>query len=367
MRHFFHLVLFSTLICFGNLIHGQTTIASGNWSSGATWGGVPPLGTGTVVINHTVTLDMDYSHSSGSVTIGASGVLNGNSAARVFALNYPSGTASLIVNGTFNVARAALISGVSTNNAIFKADSLLNGATLTNNSAGTITASQFMNNTGGTITNSGSIAAVDFFNIETVTNSGTLSSNDMSNSKSFTNTGSGVITITHDFSNLDTIATPAVFTNNGSVTVQNNWYNAKQIAGTGKFCISKSTWNAGTMIGSFDFCDQTGGAIDLNTGTIAPTITYCLFACTTDMEEYTKDGVISISPNPVHSVATVAANFEIGTSVFVVYNVFGQELLRVPQLGGRQFEINRQQLSAGLYFFTISNKSQIVRGNFMVD
>lgn len=368
MKYYLQSALLVAFIILRGTIQAQTTVASGNWSSGATWGGVPPLGTGTVVINHTVTLDMDYSHSSGSVTIGASGVLNGNSASRAFALNYPSGTASLTVNGTFNVARTALVSGVVANNAIFKADSLLNLATLTNSNAGSITASQFMNSTGGTINNSGSISSVDFLNIENVSNSGALSSNDLANSKSFTNSSTGIITVTHDFSNLDTLATPAVFTNNGSVTVQNDWRNAKQITGTGKFCISQNSWNAGTMSGSFDFCDQTGGAVDLNTGTIAPTVTYCLFPCTTGIDELAEYGSeLSISPNPVHSTGTVVTNFDMSSSVFTVYNLSGQELFRVPGINGRQFEFNTAQFNNGLYLYKIGNEERIVKGKFIVE
>ena len=36
-----------------------------------------------------------------------------------------------------------------------------------------------------------------------------------------------------------------------------------------------NTWNNGIMNGDFDFCDQSGGNIDLQEGTVASTITYC--------------------------------------------------------------------------------------------
>jgi hypothetical protein len=87
------------LIC--NVLYAQTTVSDGDWTNPSTWGGTLPMGTGTVVINHNVTLDTDYSHTSGTITINASGTLTSSSPGRGFSLNYPNGTANLTVDGTF--------------------------------------------------------------------------------------------------------------------------------------------------------------------------------------------------------------------------------------------------------------------------
>lgn len=105
MKKIIYTVTLFTIFGLCNSTNAQTSITNGNWSNPATWGGVPPMGSGTVIINHTVTLDIDYSHTSGSIKINSSGSLIGNSPMRAFALNYPSGTAMLTVNGSFNVAR----------------------------------------------------------------------------------------------------------------------------------------------------------------------------------------------------------------------------------------------------------------------
>ncbi|MEA3448223.1 MAG: hypothetical protein U9Q98_07210 [Bacteroidota bacterium] len=73
-------------------------------------------------------MDTDYSHTSGTITINASGTLSSGSPDRGFSINYPNGTANLTVDGTFQIARTMLNSGNVTNNGTIDADSLLNSA-----------------------------------------------------------------------------------------------------------------------------------------------------------------------------------------------------------------------------------------------
>ncbi len=351
------------LLSISNNSSAQTTVANGNWSSPTTWGGPPPMGTGTVVINHTVTLDMDYSHSSGSVTIGSSGTLNGNSAMRVFALNFPSGTATLTVNGTFNVARAPFTSGIIVNSGTIQADSLLNSGTVTNNSGASINAQQFMNNTGGTINNGGTIISANFLNVDTVSNTGTLNTNDFCNSKTFTNSSSGNINVSYDFSNTDTLASPATFTNNGYVGIQNDWYNGNIVDGSGKFCIGNNTWNEGTMTGTFDFCDQTGVNIDLNTGTIAGSITYCTYTCSVNINKSTENNIaLNIFPNPFSSQATLQLDKYFKDATLTVSNLYGQIVKQINHISGQTVTLHRDNLPNGLYFIRLTegNKTSTV-------
>lgn len=357
------LIILLFLLGISNNTSAQTTVANGNWSSPTTWGGPPPMGTGTVVINHTVTLDMDYSHSSGSITINASGALNGNSAMRVFALNYPSGTAILTIDGTLNVARIPLAFSIVTNNGTIQSDSLLNSATIDNNSGASINAAQFMNNTGGTINNNGTIISTNFLNVDTVSNTGTLTTNDFCNSKTFTNSASGNINVSYDFSNIDTLASPAIFTNDGYVGVQNDWHNGNQINGSGKFCIGNNSWNEGSMTGTFDFCDQSGGNVDLNTGTVAGTITNCLYTCSVNIDELAKDMVINTYPNPFSSQTTLQLNNYVKDATVTISNVYGQTVRKINNISGQTVVLYRENLPNGLYYIwlTESNKTIATR------
>lgn len=359
MKHLLHIITLFAVMSLNNNSNAQTTVANGNWSNPATWGGVPPMGSGTVIINHTIILDIDYSHTSGSITINASGALNGNSSMRVFALNYPSGTATLTVNGSFNVARVPLVSNTVNNNGVFQSDSLLNSATLTNNSGATINAAQFMINTGGTFNNYGSVTSTNFLNIETVTNAGSITSNDFHNSKSFTNSTTGFITVTNNFANTDTLASPAIFSNNGIVSVAVDWHNGNQINGSGKFCIANNTWNSGAMTGTFDFCDQTGGNIDLNTGTVAGTITYCVNPCGVGLEELSGDMQIKTYPNPFSTQTTLQTDKFFKDATLIIYNSFGQQVKQIKNISGKTVTLYRDKLPNGLYFLQLTQDNKI--------
>ncbi|MEO9257755.1 MAG: hypothetical protein ABI207_05195, partial [Crocinitomicaceae bacterium] len=210
MKRIIYAISLLAFISLSNTLNAQTTVQNGNWSDPMTWGGTIPITTGTVVINHKVTLDIDYAHNSGSITINASGALTGNSIMRGFALNYPSGSANLTVNGAFDVSRTALLSGTVNIGGTLKADSLLNSSTITN--SGTITATQLFNNASGMMTNSGTINALNFLNIETLTSSGSINATDFYNSKSFTNSVGANMMVNNNFANIDSLATPAILT-----------------------------------------------------------------------------------------------------------------------------------------------------------
>ena len=332
-----------------------TSIANGNWSNPLTWGAYPPTPGSTVVINHNVTLDIDYGYTSGSITINASGALNGNSPVRVLALS--GGT--LTVNGTFNVARVGLFSGTVTNSGTFQNDSLYNTASLTNNAGATINASQFMIDIGGTFNNSGSVVSSNFLNVSTVTNSGAINSNDFMNSKNFTNTTTGTITVNNDLSNTDSLASPVVFTNNGSVTVNVDWDNTELVNGSGKFCIQNNTSNSGTMTGTFDFCDQTGGNIDINTGTIAGTITYCAYSCFTGVNENINNSIISVYPNPNSGffsifIKNITANMKVE-----LFNIMGESIYS-KQVNSEKADIDLSKHAKGIYFYQMKNEKEII-------
>ncbi len=358
MRKTIYFVTLFALFGLSNSISAQTSVADGNWSSPSTWGGTPPFPGSTVVINNNVTLDMDYGYTSGSITINASKALNGNIPMRALAIS--GGT--LTVNGTLNVARVALYSGTITNSGTFQNDSLYVVTSLTNNSGATINASQFMVNTGGTFNNNGSVVSTNFLNVSTTTNTGTITSSDFMNSKSFTNSTTAEITA-FDFLNSDSLASSAVFTNNGRVTVTHDWanimINAALVDGTGKFCIQNNTYNSGAMSGTFDFCDLSGGSVDLNTGTIGGTITYCTFSCSTGIKEDIANSDINLYPNPNNGVFTINFKNPDAKKIIEIYNVLGIKVYSA-NLGTEKTEIDLNTENKGIYFYQLKSENEII-------
>jgi hypothetical protein len=302
---------------------------------------------------------MDYAHFSGSVTISATGSLTGNTPMRAFALNFTTGTASLIVNGSFDVARVPIGPGTVTINGIATIDSLYTAANLTVANGGVLNAEQFMNNTGGVITNNGSIVAINFLNIASTTNNGSMQANDFCNSKTFTNASTGWIEIAHDFSNIDTLATPAVFTNNGVVGVTHDWLNNVQMNGTGKWCVGGNSWNAGSMTGTLDFCDQTGGNVDLNTGTIAGTITSCVNPCVLSVDEQFNNNQIVVAPNPFNDKTTIQTKGSFNNATLTVVNLQGQVIKQIRNISGQTTTLTSEGLENGVYFIQLSENNQV--------
>jgi hypothetical protein len=350
------------LFCFFQSQSQTTSVSNGNWTSPSTWGGVPPTPGSTVIINHAVIMDIDYSYNSGSITINASGSLTGSSNMRGFAL---SGGA-LTVNGTFNIARVGLFSGTVINSGTFQSDSLLNQTTFQNASGGTINAPQFMIGAGGVLTNAGTVVSTNFLNIDTVTNTGSISSNDFMNTKRFINSSTGVINTSADFLNADSLSLTAIFTNDGSVNVGNDWQNRSQINGSGKFCVAQNTKNSGTISGTLDFCDQTGGSFDLNTGTVAGTVTYCQYSCSVGLTESNSSMTLEIFPNPNNGHFTITPDLR--SSKVEIIDILGNCIYKT-QTNGLQTDIQLANQAKGIYFCRISDKNNTVikTGKIIID
>jgi len=355
MKRRFTIFTLLLIICIGN-IHSQTTsVTNGNWTNPATWGGVPPSPGATVIINHAVTLDLDYGYSTGSITINGTGSLNGNSAMRALAIS--GGT--LTVNGTLNIPRVALFGGTITNSGTFQNDSLLNQATLTNTSNGIINATQFMISTGGSFTNNGTVTSTNLLNIATINNTGSINVTDILNSKSFTNSSTGAIHASNNFLNTDSLATPNLFTNNGSVIVNNDWRNAGNIDGSGGFCVHNNSMNTGSIAGTIDFCDQTGNDVDLNTGSIDATVTYCQSACSVGVSENLKPTSISLYPNPNNGIFTLISNSKNFT--IEIIDLLGKKVYTEKILQSKS-EIQIPNNRKGIYFCKITDEnSQVVK------
>ncbi|MBW7867278.1 MAG: T9SS type A sorting domain-containing protein [Brumimicrobium sp.] len=401
-----HLLMF-TALAMAFTVNAQTTAQDGNWSSSSTWvGGIPPVTTGTVTINHKVTLDQNYTHESGDFTVSATGSITGNNNTRSFAINTtPTGNATLINKGKIEVSKIAFMKGsVFGTDGTIKADSLYTKAYIQLNNAnsfiettallidqggsignngdvkatrflirgtyggtGKTTCTNLMNDATGNTTNSGTIYTDKFLNLGTWQNAYKLNTTYFLNCKSFENTASGNIYVDHNWANSDSLASPAVFLNDGYVLVQDNWANTKEVKGNGKFCIGYNSANTGQMNGTFDFCDNTGGGVDYNTGTIASGITYCQFPCDASIDKYGMVEEMSIFPNPVTSHLTLSTNFDLANAQIIIYSAYGQEVMRLSHIAGMNAELDCTLLNSGMYFLVIKNNQRSMNAKFIVE
>jgi hypothetical protein len=355
MKKSIYIVLLLIIFLMGYETKSQTitSVANGNWTDPATWGGVVPTLGSNVIINHVVTLNTDW-YSNGNILINNIGSLNGNSSSRGLAVG-----SKLTVYGTLHIARVALYSGTISNSGIFQIDSLINRTFLINNSGATINAVHFQIGTNGTLNNNGTIVSTSLANINTVTNDGTISCYNLTNSKSFTNSTTGTINVSNNFLNTDSLASPGIFYNNGTVQVNNNWRNTDQVEGSGKFCIQNNTNNSGTMFGTFDFCDLSGGNIDINTGTIAGTITYCLYSCTIGIKENANNNLIKLYPNPSDGAFSIFIENTLPKVNVEIFNMLGERIyMQLLNKGKSDFNLSGQP--KGIYIYQIKTDKEII-------
>lgn len=350
------------VVCISNKTTGQTltSVANGNWTSPSTWGGMVPTPGSNVIINHIVTLNTDW-YSNGSITINATGSLIGISSNRGLAVGN-----KLNVYGTLNVARVALYAGKVTNNGLFQVDSLRNYTTILNNSGATLNAGQFQISMGGSLYNEGSIESTYLANTDSVVNSGTITCYNITNSKSFINLTTGLLDISNNFLNTDSLASPGIFANYGMVRVDNNWRNTDQVNGSGKFCVQNNTNNSGEMSGTFDFCDLTGGNIDINTGTIASSITYCLYSCIIGIDKDSQITLIKLYPNPnngIFSIFNTNKSLKLNVEIF---NMLGEKIYTLPLV--EKSDIDLTDHSEGIYIYQIKRENEIINtGKIILD
>lgn len=352
------------VLCFPFALSAQQTITSiqnGAASNPLTWDCFCfPTTDDNIVVNHAVSMDLDWAiTASGSITVNAGGSLLqsglhgllvdgigseyinlGNSAFNQIA--FING-ASAQNDGHFSITEGLYVGPGSTfDNAGFLdgLDSLMTEGTFS--STGTIYTGNLLNT--GTMNSSGPIGADSVGNTGTYSfTAGYLYCNAFGNSGTYTMSGTGFIETTQswynsgdfnvgnnneiishaDFFNGDTIDGTANLQNNGSIEVWNDFYNSHSLTGSGNYCIANETYNIGTMNGTFDFCDNTGGSIDFNTGSIAGGITFCQPGCSVGLTEFGTVNV-QVYPNPSEGVFTVngvADNTEV-----VVYSLAGQRV-----------------------------------------
>ena len=280
-----------SILLIGLTSFSQTSVQNGNWQDPTTWDCLcvpnPFFSAITVTVNHTVTVDINGGglyFEGGSLTIGPNGTLLQSGVGDLYMHN-----ATTLVNGTLDMRRVAISGGTADYSGIIQnCDSLWNDSSTVFNS-GTITCYDHQVYTMGEMTNSGTINITNNFNIQ----------------GKYMNSTSGVILNAVDFSNANTFGGRAIYTNNGSHEIGNNFINTVNdtIQGTGSFCIGNLSTNEGKVLGTVTFTTS-GGSFSLNTGFVAPSVNFLTGACSVSVSENELDG-ISVYPNPFNDFLTI--------------------------------------------------------------
>ncbi len=373
------------LISFGQVT--ITSIQSGNATNPLIWDCTCfPTTDDHIIINHAVNMDVDWAiTAAGSITVNSSGSLLQAGVHSILIdgagsqyLNYGSSSFYNVAYtnggggnnaGNFLITRGLYVgplSAVSNSGVLHGIDSLLVEGSL--NNSGTCYAGNILNT--GVFTQSGQIVG------DSVGNTGTFNStggymyfNAFGNTGTFNMTGTGFMDVLYnwanigdftldpgleifahnDFYNGDSLGGSANLHNNGLIEVANNFLNGYFVDGTGSFCISNDTYNVGLMNGTFDFCDNTGGGIDLNTGTVAPGITFCSTGCSVGVVENIVS-TLYVFPNPSTGM------FEIDSqNHYTRGSVFSVSGKLIEQIVIEENTINLNHLTIGTYIVTLQN------------
>lgn len=232
-------------------------------------------------------------------------------------------------------------------NASLYADSCTNSNAFTNN--GYVSFNQFTN-LAGTFTNTSNMDFTDMTNIGTFNNQDTLMGvGSVTNIGNFNNQAGAYFDLTVSFLNTDIVNNNATLTVDGRLEVGDSFYNFDIVNGTapGSIEVADTSYNSGSMNGTFDFCDLTPPAsspyIDINTGSVAGTITYCTW---TGIEEIDEESV-SFYPNPTTSLINIQSNETISIEV---YNMLGEQVL-VTQ----QNQVDLSNYENGVYLFRVKD------------
>lgn len=131
------------------------------------------------------------------------------------------------------------------------------------------------------------------------------------------------------------------------------------ISGQGRICVTGTTVNYGIIQDEVDICDLSPTAsappyIDINTGTVAPTVTFCeAGSCTSGIAEHGLDGV-TLGPNPASDQLTLSGLADSQPTMLELRDATGRLVLMDPFLSGGQRSIDVSRLPAGPYVLSMT-------------
>lgn len=374
-----------------------TSAQNGNATSPLTWDCMCiPTDGDTIIINHAITLDVDYAYTMGGIEITSNGIVTGNANNRILGVS----GGYFLNNGTLIVGYFVHNGGTVTNNAAITAlGSILIDQAVTLNNYGTLVASDSSYvNTNGTLNNynifdgavcltAGNINNHSLMNVQELLNTGTINHNagaTLTVAYSMYNLGTinlnGTTTVQGDIWNAenmtvnyfvqaqtlyngDTITGTATFTNNGTVSLGNSLFNSEDLNGSGDFCVVDSTLNSGNVNGTLDICDQSGSNWDLNAGMEAGTVTHCAAGpCSIGIQEVISNE-ISMLPNPAHDMIQIEIAQSVSGTIQVI-DVTGRVVL-TETVNGNRLQLNILTLPEGLYTIAIVSEQHVYNGRFV--
>lgn len=395
-----------------------TSVANGNWYMPTTWDCLCiPTAAYTVNVNHDVVLDNDFALSGGTINIGSSGVLRENVTGRYLVMN----TGSITNNGKMKISRVGFYGGNFTNydscvfNSVFYSgadaqnfgtisgvDSMFIQSYFYNDASGKIDALRVTVN--DTLENDGLINVTDLLNMDVFYNNNEANFNnffsnnftvndnvitfyDFTNNGNFENYGNmhgnsdatnigyfyndttGSLILGNDFSNTDSINHLAYFENEGGIYVARNFFNGDTIFGeNGHICVGQSSANNGALLGTFDFCDLTGGGTpDFNNGPISNGITYCLNSCAESVSnQAVSTQQLSVYPNPSADKVFFEFSEIPSNAVITITDVLGNIIFTQAVSGQQNLIFKKGDTPAGLYIYKVVCDGQTVAGKILL-
>jgi hypothetical protein len=327
MKKLLLLVAFS-FTAFSFAQNTRTSIANGLGTNPFVWDCTcVPFPNDSIIINHNITLNVDFGFTDGAVVINPSGQLIGDSPNRNFAF---SGTANFINNGNFDVARVGFFGGTAYNGGTFAADSFYTGIT---------------------------------------TAPGWVSYGNMDITYAYWNTGlftlggGAQLVVGNNFYNGDSLISGvnAVLVNVGRIKVNGDFANSDTMRGPGQVCIYGNSANLGVITGTLDMCDNTGGGpVDYNFGTITGGVTTCLNPCNIGINEETSI-TVEVFPNPSTDFIQIKSGIEITVMIF---DMLGKQVYcsTTPSL---QQTISTLEWNGGVYTYMAFSSSGFGTGKII--
>lgn len=392
MKKYFIQIIFLLLYIKSGNAQSVNSVANGNWNNPNTWScACVPTSGFIITINHQVTLNTNYSYSSGSIIIAQNASLSDGHLGKN--LTITGGT--LANNGNIDVKQFTTQNGSFSNFGSIKAsiflnylnffnngtfyeiDSISNYALITNN--GNFVNIGIINNSGIytnnmksefiRLTNNGMITNNNYMNVGTIYNNGMLtnrdsllSTNNILNEGRINNDSGANLHVEKKLSNKSNTNFKASIINNGYLKVIEHLSNYDTLSGaTGYYEVQDTSTNYGYMAETFTFCDHTpissSPYIDYNYDYVSPDISWCIATTIQDV----SSNSINIYPNPARSNVYIDI-FPVSDFTLSIYDALGNLISDFSNNNN----IDLANYSNGIYLFEITYGDQLQRLKIIV-
>jgi hypothetical protein len=186
----------------------------------------------------------------------------------------------------------------------------------------------------------------------------------------------GSILITGQFFNnnftelIGTVVSDGVITNGPGalIQVEGDITNHDQLGGSGFVCVTDSVINTGSISGPIDLCDGSNTAqqppfIDSNSGTVAPTVTFCdMGPCATGVADHAVDGGLRTL---ISSDLLTVEGCSPGATL-ELFDAHGRRVLQLQGLQRTMVQLPLQGLHAGSYVVVVTSREARAAASFVL-